>query len=148
MPPIPVEPWSWVTMSGPKPDAVVRLAEAGIPGPADELINRPAVAIGRIEIAQRVERQPERIDLAVGEILGVRPVGPHPVGVARLACWIGLMVLALDLRIVVKAVAGIDPAVETPGKRVGHAVRVAVAEDPVEHLAVSARPSPSASRIR
>ena len=31
--------------------------------------------------------------------------------------------------------AGVDPAVEAPGEGVGHAVRVAVAEGAVEHLA-------------
>ena len=57
-------------------EAVVRLAEAGIPGAAEQLIDRPAVAVARVEVAQRVERQAERVDLAVREVLDVRAVGP------------------------------------------------------------------------
>ncbi len=68
---------------GAEPQAVVRLAEAGVPGAPQELIDRPAVAVARVEVAQRVERQAERVDLAVGDVLGVRAVGPHPVGIAR-----------------------------------------------------------------
>ena len=68
---------------GAEAEAVVRLAEAGIPRTPEKLIDRPAVAVARIEVAQRVERQAERIDLAVGDVLGVRAVGLHPVGVAR-----------------------------------------------------------------
>ena len=48
---------------------------------------------------------------------------------------IGRWSLPLHVRVVGEAVAGVDPAVETPGEGIGHAVRVAVAEDPVEHLA-------------
>ena len=112
----------------------MRLAEAGIPGASEELIDRPAVAVARVEVAQRIERQAERIDLAVREVLGVRAVGPHPVGVAR-AHRDRPPVLALHGRVVGVAVAGVDPAVEAPGEGVGHAVRVAVAEDAVEDLA-------------
>ena len=83
MPPIPVEPWSVRHHLGAKAEAVVRLAEAGIARAAQELIERLAVAVARIEVAERVERQAERIDLPVREVLGMRAVGLHPVGVAR-----------------------------------------------------------------
>ena len=119
---------------GTESQTVVRLAEAGIPGASEKLIDRPAVAIARVEIAQRVERQTEGIDLAVRHIFGVRTVGPHPVGVTRVHRDRPL-VLALHGRVVGEAVAGIDPAVEAPGEGVGHPVRVAVAEDAVEHVA-------------
>ena len=54
---------------GAEAEAVVRLAEAGVPGAAEELVDRPAVAVAGVEVAQRVERQAERVDLAVGEVL-------------------------------------------------------------------------------
>ena len=73
-----------------KPDAVVRLAETGIPRSPDELVNRPAMAIGRIEVAHWVEGEPEWIDLSVGVILGMRPIGPHPVGALPDCMRIGL----------------------------------------------------------
>ena len=133
---------------GAKAEAVVRLAEAGIAGPPGAVIDRPAMAIGRIEVAQRVERQPERIDLSVGEVLGMRAVGPHPVGVARVhGDWADGR-LPCDLRVVGKAVAGIDPAVEAPGKTVGHAVRVASAEGAVHDFAVVGPAVAVVSRIR
>ena len=68
---------------GAKSQAVVGLAEAGVISPSRELIERLAVAVARIQVVERVERQAERVDLSVGEILGMRAVGPHPVGVAR-----------------------------------------------------------------
>ncbi len=119
---------------GAEAQPVIRLAEAGVVGAAQQLIDRPAVAVARVQVAQRVERQPERVDLAVGDVFGVRAVGPHPVGVARLHLD-RPVVLSLHLRVVGEAVAGVDPAVEAPGEGVGHAVGVAVADHAVEHVA-------------
>ena len=47
----------------------MRLAEARIPAAAQQLIDRLRMAVGRVEVAQRIETQAERIDLAVRELL-------------------------------------------------------------------------------
>ena len=123
-----------MTISGPKPRPSSGLPKLGIVRAPEELVDRPAVAIARVKISQRVERQPERVDLSVREVFGVRAVRPHPVGVARVhGDW--AVVASLDFRVVGVAVASVDPAVEAPRKSVGHAVSVAIAEDSVEHLA-------------
>ena len=79
-----VEPWMWSHHLGAEAEAVVRLAEARVVRPAEELVDRLGVAVARVEVAERVERQAERVDLAVREVLDVRAVGPDAVGVARL----------------------------------------------------------------
>ena len=56
-------------------EAVVRLAEAGVVAAAQELLDRLRVAVAGVEVAQRVEGQAERVDLAVGEVFEVRAVG-------------------------------------------------------------------------
>ena len=48
---------------------VVRLAEARVPAAADDLIGRLGVAVGRVLIAQGIERATEGVDLAVGVLL-------------------------------------------------------------------------------
>ena len=74
MPAMPVEPWSCVIIVGAEAQAVVRLAEAGIVGAAEQLVDRQRVAVGRVQVAQRIERQAERVDLPVREVLDVRAV--------------------------------------------------------------------------
>ena len=69
----------------PEAQAVVRFAEAGVIGSLEKLIDRPAVAVARIEVAERIERKPERIDLAVRDIFDAAAVGLDAVGVARTA---------------------------------------------------------------
>ena len=108
---------------GAEAEAVVGLAEARVIGPSQELIDRPAVAVARIKVAVRVERQAEGVDLAMRVIFDVRAVGLHPVDVAGLHDD-RLLVRPLDLRLVAEPVAGVDPAVEAPAKGVGHAVGV------------------------
>ena len=71
-------------ISGTEPEPVVGLAEAWIPAAAEELVDRLAVAVARVEVAERVEAEAERVDLAVREVLQMRAVGPHPVDVAGL----------------------------------------------------------------
>ena len=112
----------------------MRLAEAGIPCAPEQLIDRPAVAIAGIQIAQRVERQAERVDLSMREILRVRAVGLHPVSIAGVHRD-RLFVLPLHGRVIGIAVTGVDPAVEAPGEGIGHAVGIAMAEHAVEDLA-------------
>src|SRR5438094_6201888 len=48
----------------PKTQSIVRFAETRIIGPAQQLINRRAVAISGPEIPQRIEHQPKGVDLA------------------------------------------------------------------------------------
>ena len=105
-------------------ESVVRLAEAWVIRPAQEHVDRFAMTIGRIKIAQRVEAKPERIDLPMSELFDVRTVNPHSVDVPRVERN-PLVVAPFDGRIIGKAVAGVNPAVETPGERVRHAVGVA-----------------------
>ena len=68
---------------GGKARAVVRLAETLIVALAEQHGDCPRVAVGRVQIAQRVEAQAERIDLSPGELLDGRAVGPVAIGVAR-----------------------------------------------------------------
>ncbi len=68
---------------GAEAEAVVRLAEAGVVGAAEELVDGLRVAVGGEEVAQRIEREAEGVDLAVGEVLDARAVGPEAVDVAR-----------------------------------------------------------------
>src|SRR5262245_1024526 len=68
---------------GAKPQTVVRLAKARIVGSPQQLVDGSAVAVGRVEIAQWIEGETERIDLAPRELLDVRTVFPHPVDVSR-----------------------------------------------------------------
>ncbi len=119
---------------GAEAQSVVRLAEAGIPGTAQELIDRPAVAVAGIKVAERVEGESEGVDLPVRDILGVRAVAPEPIRVARVHADC-LVVAPLHLRFVGEAVTRVDPAVEAPRECVGHPVSVAMADDAIEHLA-------------
>jgi len=67
---------------GPESQSIVRLAEAGVPGASEKLVDRPAVAVARVKVPERVERQAERVDVAMRDVLGARAVGLHPVGIA------------------------------------------------------------------
>src|SRR5262249_670869 len=92
-------------------------------GSLEKLIQRPRVAVGRVEVAPIVEAQAEGVDLAVREMLDARAVELDAIRVPRrhadLVCR-----LALDVRRVGKTVAAVDPAVEPPDELSGHGVRV------------------------
>src|SRR5262245_24098834 len=98
---------------GTEAEAIVRLAEAGIIRTAQQLIGRPAMAIRRVKVAERIEAQAEWIDLAPGVLLTVRAIWPHPIGVARLHANRSA-IRSLDVGRVREAVMGIEPAVEAP----------------------------------
>src|SRR5687767_1631972 len=87
-------------------ESVVRLAEAGIISAFQELVEWPRVAVRGIEVAERIERQAEGIDLAPGELLDFAAIGLDAIGVARLHLD-GRASLTLHLRRVGKAVAAI-----------------------------------------
>src|SRR5262249_39558482 len=62
---------------------VGRLAEAGVAAAAQQLVDRLTVAVARVEVAERVERQAEGVHLAPGELLDAGAIGLDAVGVAR-----------------------------------------------------------------
>ena len=106
--------------------------------PRAAAVERLGVAVGRVQVAQRIEGQAERVDLPVRELLDVRAVGPEAVRVARLHRDRPGRPAPSIVRGVGEAVAGVDPAVDPAVKAVGHAVRVAEAERAVQHLAALA----------
>ena len=85
------------------------------------------MAVGRVEIAQMIERHSKRIDLPMREVFDVRPIGTQAVRVPRLHHDLAT-VGPLDLRFVREAVAGVNPAIEPPVERTGHSVRVSKAD--------------------
>ena len=96
-------------------EAVVRLAEARVVRAAEQQVGRLRVAIGREQVAERIECQAERIHLAVREVLDVRAVGPEAVDVAAFELNL-LAVGAVHGAAVGVAVAGVDPAVDAVGE--------------------------------
>ena len=129
-----VEPWSWLIMCGAEAEAVVRLAEALVARPADELRDRLGVAVGGVEVEPRVEGHAERVHLPAGEDLDAAAVRAEAERVARTASCISWPSLPFTVRVVGEAVAGVDPAVGHQRERVDHAVRVADAEAREQHL--------------
>ena len=119
----------------PVAQAVVRLAEALVNRPADQLGHRTGMAVGVVEVEVRVVRHAERVDLAAGEDLNARAVGTEADRVAAVERDL-VAVLALHLGIVREAVAGVDPAVRHQGEGVDHPVRVADAERPEQFHAL------------
>ena len=105
-------------------EAVVRFAKARIVAAAQELIDRFAVAVRRVEIAKRVKAKSKRIDLAPGVLFDARAVEANAVSVARIHFYF-MPVLAAHVSVVVVPVRRVEPAVEATGKRRVHSVRVA-----------------------
>src|SRR5262245_10339614 len=105
-------------------EAVVWLAEAGVVAAAQELIDGFGVAVGGEDIEVFVKAHAEGIDLAVREVLDAAAVELEAEDVARLHVDF-VAIAAFDATVVVKAVAGVDPAVPAAAEAVDHAVRVA-----------------------
>ena len=82
MPAMPVEPCDVLHDLRAEAEAVVRLAEARVVRAAQEHVRGLRVAIGREQVAQRIEGQAERIHLAVREVLDVRAIGAEAIDVA------------------------------------------------------------------
>ena len=97
---------------GREAEAVVRLAEARIVTAAQELIDRFAVAIGGVKIAERVEAKPERIDLAPGVLLDARAIEPDAISIAGIHLHF-VAIRAAHTGVVVVAMRRVEPAVET-----------------------------------
>src|SRR5947209_3014481 len=93
------------------------------------------MAIAGIQIAERVKRQAERIDLSMRDVFNAAAVGPDAIGVAR-GHGDGGSALALDSGRVGEPVAAVNPAVETAHKLAGHAVGVFETIGVVEYLAL------------
>src|SRR5215207_4276763 len=91
---------------------IVRFAEARVVTAGEKLIEWFAMAIRGEQIAKGIEGQAEGVDLAMGVMLEPRAVQTHPVSVAGVQ--VNLMtVTAFDVRIIVVAVSGVEPTVET-----------------------------------
>ena len=110
---------------GGEAEAVVGFAEARIITAAQELIDGLAVAIRGIEVAERVEAQSKRVDLAPGVLLDAPAVEGEAIGVARIHFHF-VPVPAAHIGVVVVTVRGVKPAVEAAGERRVVAVRVAL----------------------
>src|SRR6266581_7517343 len=106
-----------------KSEAIVRLAKARIKRPAQQHIHRRTVAVRRPEIAQRIEHQPERIDLSPGVLLDMRAVDFKAVTVARIH-FDAAAIAGGESRVIVVAVVGIKPAIEPAPERAGQPVGV------------------------
>ncbi len=115
-------------------ETVMRFAEARVIGAGEELVDRPAVAVAGVEVAERVEGEAERVDLAPGDLFEMRAVGAEAIDVARVH-GNRLLVGSLHRGGVGEAVAGIDPAIEGQGEGAGHAVRVAESVSRIGNLA-------------
>src|SRR6185369_7351947 len=105
--------------------AVVGFAEAGIIGAAQQVINGGAVAIGGPKIAERIEHEPEGIDLAPGVLLNAGTVHPEPVGIAGIH-FDGAAIFGGEGGIIVVTVIGVDPTIIPAAKRAGEPVDVPV----------------------
>src|SRR5437870_13494542 len=69
-----------------KSKAVVGLPKTGIIGSVQKHISGRAMAIRRPQIAQWIEHQPKRIDLAERVLLDVRSIRSEPVTIPRVDC--------------------------------------------------------------
>jgi hypothetical protein len=77
------KPWRCCIMFGAWPRPVVLAAERRIPAAAEQLVDRQAVAVRRVQVAQRVEAEAERVHLAVGVVHHLRSVRLHAPRVAE-----------------------------------------------------------------
>ena len=119
---------------GRKAKAIVWFAEARIIAAANELIDRRAMAIGRIKIPARIQMHAKWIHLPPGKLLHTRAIRANAVGVS------GLQIDAASIAtahgsVVVEAMRHVQPAIK-PAREAGvHPVRVAFeAERAIEFL--------------
>src|SRR5438309_11783896 len=118
----------------PETKAVIWFAKTRIIAATLQLVDRSGVAVGGVKISERIEHQSERIDLAMGEILDVRAVDVHSVGIAGLHRH-GLPIRALDRRRIIKSMACIKASIKSTAEIAGHSVRIfVVAKWSIENL--------------
>src|SRR5207245_8432152 len=103
--------------------AVVGLPKTWIVGPVQKHISGRAVAIRGPQIAQWIEHQPKRIDLAERVLLDVRSIRSEPVTIPRVDCDAAAVESCYG-RVIVVTVIGINKAVVTPPEIAGESVRV------------------------
>ena len=117
-------------------EAVVRFAEARIITAGEKLEERFAVAVGGIQAARFVEGEAEGIHLAVRVMFNARTIEADAVAVAGIEIDVAAVACS-DVRVVVEAVRGVEPAVEPAPEARLVAVRVArVIERAVEDVAL------------
>jgi hypothetical protein len=125
---------------GAEADPVVRLAEARVDRPAQELVNRGAMAIGAVEVAAAIKVEPERIDLSPAPDFNRRSVGPEAEDISGVQ-FKGRAIACHEVAGVVETVRGIDPAVGSEAEAGEHSVGVFFpAERTEENLAMIGLP--------
>ena len=92
------------------------------------------MAVRRVLVAPRVERQAERVDLSPRDLFDARSVFAKTKRVSAVHRDL-TPVGSANVRRVPESMAGVDPTVDPPREGIGHPVRVDVAESPVQHVA-------------
>ena len=125
-----------------KPESIMRATETRIASTSKQLRDRFAMAIRRKPKPILVPGHPKRIDLSLGVQLHSASIGPESKNVP--AGHLDRMAVGpLNFRNIVKAMAGVDPAVLPVAQRIDHPVRIARrVEWSKDHLALVAYPIP------
>ena len=109
---------------GAESQPVVGFAEAGIVGVADQQVGGHTMAVGSIQVAERILRHAKGVDLAEGEMLRARAVQMHAVSVAGMHGNFAAVAASYGC-IIIESVSDVEPAVKASRKGRMHAVGVA-----------------------
>ena len=110
---------------GHEPETIVRSAKGLVVAILDKQGERFRMTIRAEKITETIKGEPEGVDLAIGKSLHSRTVEAHAKHIAGTQTN-PVPVSPGDLGDVVEPVAGVEPAVETPGEGIAHAVGVAL----------------------
>ena len=120
---------------GAKTEPVVRLAKTRVGGPAQELVDRGAVAVGAVEVSAAVEGQSKRIHLPPRPGFDPRAVGQKAEDVARMQFQLPTPFGPQDAGIA-ESMGGVDPAIPTQAQARNHSVGVLfITKRTKDHLA-------------
>ena len=119
-----------------KSEAAVRLAEARVVRPLDQLVDGCAVAVRAVEVTTAIEREAKRVDLPAGVNFYTRTVRLEAEYIARVELNLSA-IFTLEGAGVVEPVGRVDPAIPPQPETRAHAMRVTlVAERAEQHFAV------------